>query len=103
MEGIPALGNTHLSACCTCVSGQGLHLCDTAIRVDARRLIGVAHDHDVVTTTERVLEDGARHNVHLRVIAWCLACGGAIIVPMGKVLQATSKQADAHVQNIVDG
>lgn len=59
----------HLGAGGAGVGGEGLDGGDGAVRVDAGRLVGVAHDDDVVAAAEGVLVDGAGHNVDLRIVA----------------------------------
>lgn len=49
---------------------------------------GFAHDEDVVTTTERIGEDGNRAEVDVRVIAGSLTARGAVEIPFGKLLVA---------------
>mmetsp|Transcript_21456 Transcript_21456/g.54623 ORF Transcript_21456/g.54623 Transcript_21456/m.54623 type:complete len:350 (-) Transcript_21456:230-1279(-) len=76
----------HLGAGGARVGGDGLQGRHGAIGQHAGGLVRVAHDEDVVTATEGILEDGAGNQVHLGVVAGGLAGGGAVIVPHRQVL-----------------
>jgi len=41
----------------------------------------VAHDEDVVSTAERITEDGTRSDEDLRIVAWCLTGAATVIIP----------------------
>jgi hypothetical protein len=51
----------------------------------ASRCVAVTKDEDIITSTERIREDGARLDNNLRVMAGSLAGGAAIKVPFRKL------------------
>mmetsp|Transcript_4242 Transcript_4242/g.13644 ORF Transcript_4242/g.13644 Transcript_4242/m.13644 type:complete len:385 (-) Transcript_4242:10-1164(-) len=53
----------------------------------AGRRVGVGEDEDVVAGAEGVLEDGARLDDHLRVLARCLVARRAVVVPRRQLVE----------------
>ena len=75
-----------LGACSPRVGGDGDEGRDGAVGHQPWRLVTVTHDQDVVAAAEGVLEDAAGNQIDLGVVAGGLTGGGAIVVPVGKVL-----------------
>lgn len=51
-------------------------------------IVGLADDEDVVAQAEGVRIEGGRAEVDIRVVAGCLAGGGAVEIPLGQVVEA---------------
>lgn len=57
-------------------------------------VIRLSKDEDVVTTTERVFENGGRAEINIRIMAWSLIGRGTIKVPDAKLANISDLLAD---------
>jgi len=57
-------------------------------------VVGLCKDEDVVTATERILEDGSRTQVDIGIMSGCLVGGGTVKVPDSELANICNLLAD---------